>query len=162
MQRIVLNLWFDTQAEEAANFYVSLIPNSKIDNITYYTESAVDVTGMPAGTVQTVDFTLDGQEYVAINGGPIFKFTPATSLMIYCSSQQEIDYLWDALCKEGEPSQCGWLTDKYGLSWQIVPREMVRLTTDPDPKKLDRVMSAMFKMTKLNIDELVAAYNQED
>lgn len=159
MQKIVANLWFDTQAEEAANFYVSLFKNSAIRNVTYYGASGAKVSGMPEGSVLTVEYTLDGQDYIAINGGPVFTFTPALSLMVNCDSQAEVDRLWDALCEEGQPGECGWLTDKFGLSWQIVPTELNELIADPDPVKVERVYSAMFGMKKLDIAQLRQAYN---
>lgn len=158
MQKIIPNLWFDTQAEEAARFYISLFKDSSIRKITRYGASGAAVSGMPAGTVLTVEYTLDGQDYIAINGGPVFSFTPAVSLMVNCDSQAEIDRLWNAFCAEGEPSECGWLTDKYGLSWQIVPAELERLLSDPDPVRVERVNSAMLKMKKLDIGELWRAY----
>lgn len=159
MQKIILNLWFDTQAEDAAKYYVSLFPNSKIGNITYYSGSSSDVAGMPVNSVLTVEFTLDGQDYIAMNGGPIFKFTPATSLLVNCTSQEEVDRLWDALCSGGEAGQCGWLTDKFGFSWQIVPTELSRLLSDGNPEKTERVLQALYKMSKIEIDDLLAAYN---
>jgi predicted 3-demethylubiquinone-9 3-methyltransferase (glyoxalase superfamily) len=153
MPRITPNLWFDTQAEEAAEFYVSIFPNSKIVNVTYYNEAGP----RPAGTVLTVDFVLDGQEFVAINGGPEFTFDEAVSFMITCADQDEVDYYWDKLTAGGEESQCGWLKDRYGLSWQVVPEGFDELVTDPDPAKSVPAMKAMFGMKKLNLAELQAA-----
>lgn len=158
MQRIIPNLWFDTQAEEAAVFYVSLFPRAAVKRTTYYGASGAQVSGMPEGSVLTVEYTLDGQDYIAINGGPVFHFTPAISLMVQCDTQAEIDRLWDAFCREGEPGECGWLTDRYGLSWQIVPRELDALLSDPDPVKAERVNQAMLKMKKLDMAELRRAY----
>lgn len=158
MQKVITNLWFDTQAEEAAGFYTSLIPNSAITKVTRYGHAGAEVSGMPEGTVLTVAFTLDGQSFIAINGGPVFQFTPAISLMISCQSQAEIDRLWDAFGREGEPGECGWITDKYGLSWQIVPEEMNRMLEDPDPARVERVNSAMLKMKKLDVEGLRRAY----
>lgn len=148
---IVPNLWFDNQAEEAANFYVSVFPDSKIDFIAHYTEAG---PGEP-GTVLTVDFTINGQRITAINGGPIFTFDEAISLMIECESQEEIDRYWDALIADGgSESQCGWCKDKYGLSWQVVPIGMAEIFSDPDPSKAERAMRAMFGMKKLDMAEL--------
>lgn len=159
MQKIIPNLWFDTQAEDAAKFYVSLFRDSAIRKVTHYGTSGAQVSGMPKGSVLTVEYTLDGQDYIAINGGPVFTFTPAISLMVNCDSQEEIDRLWDAFCEEGQPGECGWLTDKFGLSWQIVPAELDRLMADPDPVKAERVASAMFAMKKLDMAELRKAYD---
>ena len=128
MPRITPNLWFDTEGEEAAEFYVSVFPNSKITNVTYYGEAGPGT----AGTVLTVDFVLDGQEYTAINGGPQFTFDEAISLSINCADQDEVDYYWDKLTEGGEESQCGWLKDKFGLSWQVVPAGMAEMLNDPD------------------------------
>ncbi|GMA08584.1 VOC family protein [Tetragenococcus halophilus subsp. flandriensis] len=154
MQKIVTNLWFDTQAEEAAKFYTSLFEDGDIHNITYYGPSGAKVSGMPEGTVLTVEFSLADQEYIAINGGPVFKFTPAISLMVNCDTQEEIDRLWEAFCEEGQPEECGWLTDKYGLSWQIVPSELNELLSNPDPEKVENVNRALFSMKKLDIEQL--------
>jgi predicted 3-demethylubiquinone-9 3-methyltransferase (glyoxalase superfamily) len=154
MQKITPNLWFDTEGEAAANFYVSLFENSKIVEITRYG----DAGPREAGTVMTVTFQLDGEEFVALNGGPEFKFTEAVSLQVNCDSQDEVDRLWDALAEGGEIQQCGWLKDRYGLSWQIVPTVLSELVADPDPVKSQRVMQAMLGMKKLDIAELERAY----
>lgn len=154
MQKIVTNLWFDTQAEEAAKFYTSLFEEGSIHNITYYGSSGAKVSDMPEGTVLTVEFSLADQEYIAINGGPMFKFTPAISLMVNCDSQEEIDRLWEGFCEEGQPEECGWLTDKYGLSWQIVPSELNELLSNSDPVKVENVNRTMFSMKKLDIKQL--------
>ena len=155
MQKITPFLWFDHQAEEAAKFYVSLFKNSKILNIARYGEGAP----MPKGTVMTVDFVLEGERFTALNGGPMFKFTEAVSFLVNCETQTEVDRFWDRLTANGgEESQCGWLKDKYGLSWQIVPTVLARLLSDPDPVRAQRVMSAMLKMRKLDIDALKEAY----
>jgi len=154
MQDIITNLWFDTQAKEAAEFYVSLFHDGHIHKITYYGPSGAKVSGMPEGSVVTVEYSLAGQEFIAINGGPAFTFTPAMSLMVNCDTQEEIDRLWSAFCEEGKPEECGWLTDKYGLSWQIVPTELTELLANPDPAKVEKVNRAMFSMKKLNIKEL--------
>lgn len=159
MQKTTICLWFDTQAEEAARFYVSLFENSSIGSISYYTPSSAEESGQPEKSVLTVDFVLDGQTYMAMNGGPIFKFTHATSIIINCDSQEEVDHFWNALGEGGEFEQCGWLTDRYGLSWQIVPTELQRLLGDPDPVKSEKVMVAMLKMSKLDIAALQDAYN---
>ena len=154
MPRIVPNLWFDTEAEEATEFYTSTFPSSRIVAVTRYGAAGP----RDAGLVMTVEFDLDGQRFVAINGGPEFTFNEALSLEIRCTSQDEIDEYWDALTADGgEPGPCGWLKDKYGLSWQIVPRALNELLADPDPARADRAMQAMLKMTKLDVAELQAA-----
>jgi predicted 3-demethylubiquinone-9 3-methyltransferase (glyoxalase superfamily) len=154
MQKITPYLWFDTQAEEAVNFYISLFRNSKILNITRYENSGPG----PAGKVMLVTFQLDGQEFVALNGGPQFKFTEAISLFVHCDGQEEVDRLWEGLSEGGEVQQCGWLKDKYGLSWQIVPSALMELMGDPDPVKSGRVMQAMLQMVKIDIEGLKKAY----
>ncbi|MDL2205412.1 VOC family protein [Eubacteriales bacterium OttesenSCG-928-N13] len=159
MQKIILNLWYNTQAEEAASFYISLFQNSRINRITRYRASGAEVSGMPEGSVLSVEFVLDGQEYVAINGGPAFKLTSAASLMVSCDTQEEIDRLWGAFIKEGEALDCGWLTDKYGLTWQIVSTALNSMLADPDPDRVERVNKAMFGMQKLDLAALEAAYN---
>ena len=150
MPRIVPNLWFDTEALEAAEFYVSVFPNSEITTVTRYTE----VGPGPAGEVLTVDFELDGQKITGINGGPAFTFSEAVSLLIEAADQEEIDYYWEKLTDGGEESQCGWLKDRFGLSWQVVPAGWEKILTDPDPDKVNRVMSAMYGMVKLDIAAL--------
>lgn len=157
MQKITPNLWFDNQAEEAANFYVSIFKNSRIGSIARYGEAAAVISGRPKGSVLTVSFQLDGQEFVALNGGPHFKFTEAISLIVNCESQGEVDELWEKLSKGGEIQQCGWLKDKYGLSWQIVPTILVELLLDKDAAKAERVMKAMLQMKKLDIQQLKQA-----
>jgi predicted 3-demethylubiquinone-9 3-methyltransferase (glyoxalase superfamily) len=153
MPRITPNLWFDTEGKEAAEFYVSVFPNSKITNVTHYT----DVGPRPAGMVLTVDFVLDGQEYTAINGGPEFTFDEAVSLLINCADQKEVDYYWSKLSEGGQEGQCGWLKDKFGFSWQVCPVGMLELLNDPDPARANRAMSAMMGMKKLDIAALYAA-----
>ncbi|MFF1380478.1 VOC family protein [Streptomyces sp. NPDC058308] len=153
MPRITPNLWFDLQSEEAAQFYVSVFPNSEIKNVLYYGEGAP----RPAGTVLTVDFVLDGQPYTAINGGPDFTFDEAVSFQIGCADQKEVDYYWTSLSEGGEEGPCGWLKDKYGLSWQVVPDVLVELIADPDPERSQRAMQAMLGMKKLDIAALQAA-----
>ena len=155
MKGIIPNLWFDTEAEEAAEFYTSLFPDSKIVNVTHYGEAGPREAGM----VMTVTFRLLGQDFTAINGGPDFRFTEAVSFLVDCDSQEEVDELWTKLTADGgEPGPCGWLKDKYGLSWQIVPSRLEELLLDEDPEKANRVMKAMLQMTKMDIAELERAY----
>jgi predicted 3-demethylubiquinone-9 3-methyltransferase (glyoxalase superfamily) len=153
-QKITTFLWFDNQAEEAINFYCSIFKNSKILNVARYG----DVGPGPKGHVMTATFQLDGQEFIALNGGPTFKFTEAISLLVKCETQKEIDELWEKLSEGGEKSRCGWLKDKFGLSWQIVPSILSQLITDKDPEKSNRVMQALMQMDKLNIADLKQAY----
>ena len=155
MQRITPCLWFDDKAEEAANFYVSAFRNSEILGIARYGDSGP----RPKGGVLTVKFRLDGQDYLALNGGPHFKFTEAISLIVNCHTQRDIDEMWDKLSAGGQKSQCGWLKDKYGLSWQIVPTVLGEMLLDKDPEKTNRVMAAILKMTKLEINVLQQAYD---
>jgi predicted 3-demethylubiquinone-9 3-methyltransferase (glyoxalase superfamily) len=157
MQKITPFLWFDTQAEEAVNYYVSIFRNSKIVNVARYGDDAAKVSGRPVGSVMTVAFQLDGQPFVALNGGPVFSFTPAISFMVDCKTQGEVDHLWDKLSAGGEQQQCGWLRDKYGVTWQIVPSVLGELMGDPDPAKTQREMQAMLQMTKLDIKALQQA-----
>jgi predicted 3-demethylubiquinone-9 3-methyltransferase (glyoxalase superfamily) len=161
MQKITPFLWFDDKAEEAANLYVSIFKNSGINNITRYGDEGAAVAGRPKGSVMTVDFTLDGQEFVALNGGPHFKFTEAVSFVVNCETQEEVDKFWEKLSEGGEKSQCGWLKDKYGLSWQVVPTVLSELFQDKDPKRSERVMKAMLQMSKLDIGALKQAYEQQ-
>jgi two-component system sensor histidine kinase QseC len=155
MQKITPYLWFDGNAEEAVAFYTSVFKNSKTVNVSHYSEAGP----MPAGSVMTIEFEIEGQEFVALNGGPHYKFTPAISLSVSCESQAEIDDLWDKLLAGGgQPVQCGWLTDKFGLSWQIVPRVLLDFMQDKDPVKARRTAEAMFKMVKLDIAALKKAY----
>jgi predicted 3-demethylubiquinone-9 3-methyltransferase (glyoxalase superfamily) len=149
-QKVVPNLWFDSEAEEAAAFYTSLFKNSRIVSVTHYPEGAP----RPAGMVMTVEFELDGQRFVGINGGPEFKFDEAVSLQIQCEDQEEVDYFWERLAEGGEHGPCGWLKDKYGLSWQVTPAGMDELFSDADPERAKRAMEAMLKMSKLDIAEL--------
>ncbi len=158
-QKITTFLWFDNQAEEAAVFYTSTLPDSKILGISRYTES---VPGGPVGSVLTVEFQLAGQEFIALNGGPQFQFTQAISLMVNCDTQKEIDQLWEKLSEGGEPNQCGWLKDKFGLSWQITPRVLGEMLLDKDRKKVDRVMKVMMTMHKLEIEPLKLAYEGKE
>ena len=156
MPRITPNLWFDTQALEAAEFYVSVFPNSQIRNVSHYGEAGPREAGM----VLTVDFVLDGQELTAINGGPEFTFDEAISLLISCADQDEVDYYWDRLTEGGEESQCGWLKDRYGLSWQVFPVSLGEMLTDPDTERANRAMQAMLGMKKIDLAALHAAADQ--
>ena len=153
MPKITPFLWFDTQAEEAAELYTSVFPNSQIVEVSRYGEAGPG----PAGSVMTVEFDLDGQRFVALNGGPEFRFTEAVSFQIDCKSQEEVDHYWEALSEGGEKGPCGWLKDRFGLSWQVVPDALPRLLTDPDREKSQRVMAAMMTMGKLEIAELERA-----
>ena len=154
MQKITPFLWFDTQGEEAAKFYISIFRNSKITGTTRYGEEGPG----PKGSVMTVAFNLDGQDFVALNGGPQFKFTEAVSFVANCETQQEVDDLWEKLSAGGERSRCGWLKDKFGLSWQVVPTVLGQLLQDKDPAKSRRVMEAMLQMDKLDIRKLKQAH----
>lgn len=156
MQKITPFLWFDNQAEEAMNFYVSIFKNSKVLDVTRYGEAGPG----PAGSVMTARFQLEGQEFTALNGGPDFKFTEAISFYVDCQTQEEVDELWQKLSEGGEEGPCGWLKDKYGLSWQIVPRVLTELLNDPDPAKAQSVMKAMLQMSKIDIKGLQLAYEQ--
>lgn len=157
MQKITPFLWFDNQAEEAANFYAAIFKNSKIVTITRYGE----IGPGPKGSVMTVVFQLDGQEFIALNGGPQFKFTESISLSVNCNTQQEVDEYWKKLSAGGEEGPCGWLKDKYGLSWQVNPIILGEMLNDPDPQKSKRVMEAMLKMKKIDIAGLKRAYEQK-
>jgi predicted 3-demethylubiquinone-9 3-methyltransferase (glyoxalase superfamily) len=152
-QKIVPNLWFDTEAEQAAEFYTSVFENSRIVNVTHYTEAGPREAGM----VMTVEFELDGRRFVGINGGPEFKFDEAVSFAIECETQEEVDYFWEKLTDGGEESQCGWLKDRFGLSWQVVPTGMEELFADPDKERAERAMKAMLGMRKLDLAALRAA-----
>ena len=154
MQKITPFLWFNDNAEEAMSFYISIFKNSKVLNVARYGEAGPG----PNGTVMTATFQLDGQEFVALNGGPHFKFTEAISFVVYCETQEEVDEFWEKLSEGGEKSRCGWLKDKYGLSWQIVPTVLAELYQDKDAEKTKRVMQAMLKMDKLDIKTLKQAY----
>ena len=153
MPKITPFLWFNDQAEEAMNFYVSIFKNSKAGSVTRYGDAGPG----PKGSVMTANFQLEGLDFTALNGGPQFPFTEAVSFVVHCETQQEIDYYWDKLTTGGRPSQCGWLKDKFGLSWQVVPAVLPRLLKDPDPKKSQRVMQALMQMTKLDIARLQQA-----
>jgi len=155
---VIINLWFDTQAEEAARFYTSIFPNSRLGRIVHYPEAATEISGKPAGSVLTVDFELNGHRFVALNGGPEFKFNESVSLMIECDTQEEIDDLWAKLTDGGEESACGWLKDRFGISWQVTPRRLNELMADPDPKKVNAVAQAFLPMRKLDIATIERAY----
>ena len=161
MQRITPFLWFDIQAEEAVKFYTSIFRNSRIGKIARYGEEGEQVSGRPKGSVMTVEFQLEGQEFVALNGGPHFKFTEAISFVVNCKTQAEVDKFWKKLSAGGKEVQCGWLKDKFGLSWQIVPTVMGELLSDKDTLKSQRVMQAMLKMVKLDIKKLRQAAKQK-
>ena len=160
MQKIAPCLWFDDKAEEAVNFYVSIFKNSKVGSIARYGEAGAKVSGRPKGSVMTVIFELDGQEFMALNGGPIFKFTEAVSFMVNCETQEEIDRMWEKLSEGGDKKaqQCGWLKDKYGVSWQIVPTVLAEMMQNKNPEKTNRVMQAILQMKKIDIKTLKQAY----
>ena len=157
MQKITPFLWFEDKAEEAAEFYVSIFKNSRIGKIARYGEGAP----MPKGTVITVTFQLEGQDFMALNGGPLFKFSPAISFFVNCETQEEVDELWEKLSEGGEKQRCAWLRDKYGVTWQIVPTALGKMLADEDPVKAKRVMQAMLKMDKIDIQALKQAYDGE-
>ena len=158
VQKITPFLWFDTQAEEAAKFYVSIFKNSKVGSVSRYDEEGAKASGRPKGSVMTVAFELDGQAFTALNGGPVFKFTEAISLVVNCDTQAEVDHFWQKLSAGGEEVQCGWLKDKFGVSWQVVPMILMEMLQDKDPEKSKRVMAAMLKMKKIEIEPLKKAY----
>jgi predicted 3-demethylubiquinone-9 3-methyltransferase (glyoxalase superfamily) len=162
IQKITPFLWFDSQAEEAVSFYTSIFSNSKIVSVARYGEEGAEASGRPKGTVMTMAFQLDGQEFGALNGGPHFKFTEAISFVVNCKSQDEVDYYWEKLSagRDEKAQQCGWLKDKYGVSWQIVPTVLGKMLNDTDTEKSKRVMKAMLQMNKLDIDILKQAYEQ--
>ncbi len=154
MENITPFLWFDTNAEEAVNFYTSIFKNSKIGNVSRYGDAGPG----PKGSVIVMNFSLNGQEFMALNGGPVYKFTEAISFVVNCENQEEVDHYWDKLSKGGKEIQCGWLKDKFGLSWQIVPTALGKLMADKDQQKANKVMMAMLKMTKIIIKDLEEAY----
>jgi predicted 3-demethylubiquinone-9 3-methyltransferase (glyoxalase superfamily) len=158
VQRITPFLWFDDRAEDAASFYVSIFENSRITAVTRYDDSAAKASGRPAGSVMTVAFELDGQEFVALNGGPLFKFTEAISFVVNCATQDEVDHFWEQLAAGGEEVQCGWLKDRFGVSWQVVPTVLAAMLQDKDPERSARVMAAMLTMRKIDIEGLESAY----
>ena len=160
IQTITPCLWFDTQAEEAVQFYTGIFKNSRVAKVSRYGEAGREIHGKAPGTVMVVAFELDGQTFTALNGGPLFKFNEAISLQVNCDNQEQVDYYWDKLSAGGDKraQQCGWLKDKFGLSWQIVPRVLVEMVSDPDLEKAGRAMTAMLQMKKLDIAELKRAY----
>jgi predicted 3-demethylubiquinone-9 3-methyltransferase (glyoxalase superfamily) len=157
MQKIIPSLWFDGDVAEVMKFYTSIFKNSKVGAVSYYT----DAGPLPAGTMLTANFELEGVAFNAINGGPYTHFTPAISFLIDCDSQEEVDYYWDHLLVGGEAEQCGWLKDKYGINWQVVPKQLGQLMSDPDSEKVGRVAHAMMKMVKLDVAGLEKAYRGE-
>ena len=161
IQKITPCLWFDDQAEEAAKFCIAIFKNSRIKRITRYGKEGYEIHHRPEGTVMTVEFELDGQKFTALNGGPVFKFNEAISFQVYCETQAEVDYFWEKLSEGGDEKaqQCGWLKDKYGLSWQVVPSVLIEMINDADSQKAERVMAAMLKMKKIDIDQLKRAYD---
>ncbi len=161
MQKITPFLWFDNQAEEAVNLYTSIFKNSKIVKVVRYNEAGAAASGIPKGTVMTVAFELEGQKFVALNGGPHFTFSPAISFVVNCETQEEVDELWEKLSEGGEKQRCAWLKDKYGVSWQIVPTVLVEMLQDKDAEKAKRVMNAMLQMDKIDIQTLKKAYGQK-
>ncbi len=160
MQKITPFLWFDTQAEEAANFYTSIFRNSGITKVTRYDEASAKASGRPLGSVLTVAFRLNGQEFVALNGGPVFRFNESISFVVNCDTQQELDEIWARLTDGGEEVQCGWLKDRYGVSWQVVPANIAELVSGPNPARAQRAMAAMLQMVKIDIAKLQEAYEQ--
>ncbi len=160
VQKITPCLWFDDQAEEAVEFYTAIFSNSRIVTISRYGEAGYEVHGRPAGTVMVVAFELDGQAFTALNGGPLFRFNEAISFQVNCETQEEVDYYWEKLSEGGDERarQCGWLKDKYGASWQVVPRVLPELINDPDTEKSLRVFAAMLQMKKIDIDGLIRAH----
>ena len=152
-------MWFDDQAEEAVKFYTALFKNSKMGRILRYNEEAAEKTGRPVGSVLTIEFEIEGQKFVALNGGPLFKFNESVSFVVNCETQEEVDYFWEKLTADGgEESACGWLKDKFGVSWQITPTVLIDMLHDKDPEKAERVMQAMLQMQKIEIPKLKAAY----
>lgn len=160
MQKITPFLWFEDQAEAAVNFYISVFRDSRIVNVTRYGAAGAEAAGRPKGTVMTIVFQLEGEEFIALNGGPAFAFSPAISFVVKCGTQEQVDRLWDKLSQGGEALQCGWLQDKYGVSWQIVPTILGEMLSDKDSAKTERVMRAMLQMNKLDINTLKKAYEQ--
>jgi predicted 3-demethylubiquinone-9 3-methyltransferase (glyoxalase superfamily) len=156
VQKITPFLWFDHQAEEAMNYYVSIFKNSKVLGVNRYGKGAP----LPEGIVLTANFELDGQKFIALNGGPMYKFSPATSFVVNCENQSEVDYYWDKLAAGGKPNRCAWLDDKFGVTWQIVPKQLGQFLSDPDPVKAGRVMRAMMQMKKIDIAGLQQAYDE--
>jgi predicted 3-demethylubiquinone-9 3-methyltransferase (glyoxalase superfamily) len=162
MQKISPCLWFDDNAEDAVKFYASIFKNSKVGNVTRYGKEGYEIHKKKEGSVMTIDFEIEGQNFLALNGGPIFKFNEAISFHIYCDTQEEIDYYWGKLTEGGDKNAqvCGWVKDKFGVSWQVVPITLIKMLQDKDSKKTERVMSAMLQMHKLDIDALTKAYQE--
>lgn len=158
LQKITPCLWFDTQAEEAAKHYASIFRNSRIGRVSRYVDEGQEIHGKRAGSVMTVEFELEGQTFVALNGGPHFKFSEAISLQVHCETQDEVDYFWKRLSEQGEEGPCGWLKDKFGLSWQVVPRVLPEMLMDRDPQKVRRVTKAFLSMKKFDMGELRRAF----
>jgi predicted 3-demethylubiquinone-9 3-methyltransferase (glyoxalase superfamily) len=158
MQKITPCLWFDDNAEEAVHFYTSIFKNSRITGVSRYGEEGAKISGRPVGSVLTVTFELEGQAFTALNGGPLFKFSPAISFMANCKTQEEIDHLWEKLSAGGRIEQCGWLQDKFGISWQIVPTAVAEMMQDKNPEKSSRTMAALLQMKKIDIAALKQAY----
>lgn len=163
MQKITPCLWFDNQAEEAARFYASIFRNSRVGRISRYEKAGQEIHGKPEGSVMTVEFELDGQTFTALNGGPVFKFNEAVSFQVYCETQEEVDHCWNKLSEGGDKKaqQCGWLKDRYGVSWQIVPTVLPKMLQDKDAAKRERVMKALLQMGKLDIKRSREAYEQQ-
>jgi len=163
MQKISPCLWFDDQGEEAAKFYTSIFKDSKMGDVTRYGKEGYEIHGRQEGTVMTVEFEIEGQKFLALNGGPIFKFNEAISFQVYCETQEEVDYYWEKLSEGGDEKaqQCGWLKDKYGVSWQIVPTILIKMLKDNDSEKSQKVMKAMLQMHKLDISTLKKAYEEK-
>jgi predicted 3-demethylubiquinone-9 3-methyltransferase (glyoxalase superfamily) len=163
IRKIVSNLWFDRQAEEAASYYTGIFKNSFIRKITHYGKEGYEIHKMTEGTVMTVEFEIEGQRFVALNGGPVFQFNEAVSFIVECSDQKELDYYWEKLSQGGDPKaqQCGWLKDKYGVSWQVVPEQLSNMMNDDDRERADRVMKVMLQMKKLDLHALEEAYEGE-
>lgn len=161
-QKITPCLWFDSNAEEAVDFYLPIFKNSKIRKISRYGKAGFEIHGRPAGSVMTIEFELDGEILTALNGGPVFQFNEAISLQVPCETQKEIDYYWEKLSEGGDPTaqQCGWVKDKFGLSWQIIPSDIVEMMSDPDTARTDRVMHALLQMKKINLEKIKQAYGQ--
>lgn len=158
-QRITNCLWFDSDAEEAVAHYTSIFRNSKAGKVTRFTKAGFELHGKPEGSVMSVEFELDGQKFLALNGGPMFKFNEAMSLMVYCKNQEEVDYYWSKLSEGGEEVQCGWLKDKFGVSWQVIPEVFTKMMEDSDSGKSQRALEAMFDMKKFDIARLEKAFN---
>ncbi|MCA9730866.1 MAG: VOC family protein [Deferribacteres bacterium] len=158
-QNMSICLWFDNQAEEAAKFYTSIFKDSKPGAITHFKKEGFEYHGKPEGSVMTVEFELNGMAFLALNGGPLFKFNESMSVMVYCDTQEDVDYYWEKLTEEGTESMCGWLKDKFGVSWQIIPREMGEYYNAKDKEKSSRAVNAMFQMKKLDINEIKKAFN---